>query len=102
MDSTETSNGHPGIVLELSIGEAQTLKARLLKEASDGTSALDDEELKPALMKLGTALDYVEGVAFVRRELEQAGFPTERMSDEQVAQLGRKISEAPLRRAAPA
>jgi hypothetical protein len=107
MDS-EMSNGQPvpaegqPIVLELSLSEAQALKARLLKEASDGSSALDDETLKPMLKSLGTSLDYIEGVAVVRRELEQAGLPTERMSDEQVAQLGRKISDAPLRRPAPA
>jgi hypothetical protein len=102
MDSTETSNGHPAIALELSLSEAQALKARLLKESSDGSSALDDEELKPLLMKLGTALDYIEGVAAVRHELEQAGFATERMTDEQVAELGRRISDAPLRRPAAA
>jgi hypothetical protein len=107
MDS-ETSNGQPvpvdqqPIVLELSLDQAQALKARLLKEASDGSSALDDERLKPLLRALGASLDYIEGVAVVRRELEQAGFQADLLTDEQVAQLGRKISEAPLRRPAVA
>lgn len=106
MDS-EQSNGHlevvqeeHGIVLELSMSEAQALKAWLLKPAGDGSSALEDEALKPTLVKLGSALDYIEGVSTVRHELEQAGFPTDNMSDEDVAALGRKISDAPLRRLA--
>jgi hypothetical protein len=49
-------------------------------------------------VQLDTALNYVEGVTTVRRELEAAGFQSESMSDEQVAELGRRISEAPLRR----
>ena len=106
MDSEQT-NGHlevvqeeHGIVLDLSLAEARALKGWLLKPAGDGSSALEDETLKPTLVKLGSALDYIDGVTTVRHELEQAGFPTEGMSDEQVAALGRKISEAPLRRLA--
>ena len=87
-------------MLDLSLGEAQALKVWLLQVGSDGRSALDDEQLKPALMQLDTALKYVEGVTTVRRELEAAGFHTESMSDEEVAELGRRIAEAPLRRAA--
>ena len=34
----------------------------------------------------------------VRDELEQSGFATESMSDEQVADLGRRIAESPIRR----
>ncbi len=88
------------IVLELTVSEAQALKAWLLKPAADGASALEDEGVKPTLVKLGAALDYIEGVSTVRHELEQAGFPTENMSDEEVAALARKISEASLRRRA--
>jgi len=86
------------IMLDLSVEEAQALKARLLQAGSDGTSALDDENVKPTLMQLDSALSYVEGVITVRRELEAAGFQTESMSDDVVAELGRRISEAPLRR----
>jgi hypothetical protein len=99
MDS-EVTNGQHNIALELSLGEAQALKGWLLQPGSDGKSALDDDQLKPALMQLDSALNYVEGVTTVRRELEAAGFQTEGLSDEQVAELGRRISEAPLRRAA--
>ena len=90
------------IILELSLEEAQALKAWLLKAGSDGALALDDGQLKPTLVQLDTALDYVEGVITVRRELEQAGFHTDSMSDEEVAELGRRIGDAPLRRAASA
>ena len=90
------------IILELSLEEAQALKAWLLKAGSDGALALDDRQLKPTLVQLDTALDYVEGVITVRRELEQAGFHTDSMSDEEVAELGRRIGDAPLRRAASA
>jgi hypothetical protein len=90
------------ITLELSVEEAQALKGWLLQTGSDGASALDDEHLKPTLLQLDSALNYVEGVTTVRRELEAAGFHTESMSDEEVADLGRRISEAPLRRAAVA
>jgi hypothetical protein len=90
------------IMLDLSVEEAHALKGWLLQAGSDGTSALDDEHVKPTLVQLDSALNYVEGVSTVRRELEAAGFPTEAMSDDEVADLGRRISEAPLRRAAVA
>jgi hypothetical protein len=101
MDS-EVTNGQHDITLELSFAEAQALKGWLLQAGSDGRSALDDEQLKPALMHLDAALSYVEGVATVRRELETAGLQAEGLSDEQVADLGRRISDAPLRRATAA
>jgi hypothetical protein len=103
---TEQSNGHLEVVpeheigLQLSIEEGRALKAWLLKPAADGASALEDAQLKSTLMQLGAQLDYIEGVSSVRNELEQAGFATENMSDEEVAALGRKIAEAGLRRAA--
>ena len=103
---TEQSNGHLEVVpehevgLQLSMSEARALKAWLLKPAADGASALEEDELKSTLVQLGAQLDYLDGVSTVRAELEQAGFPTENMSDDEVAALGRKIAEAPLRRAA--
>ena len=99
MDS-EVTNGQHNITLELSFAEAQAVKSWLLQAGSDGRSALEDEQLKHPLMQLDSALNYVEGVSTVRRELEAAGFQTELLSDEQVAELGRRISDAPLRRAA--
>jgi hypothetical protein len=106
--STEATNGRPeavtehGITLELTVSEAQALNVWLVSPPADGSTPLDDALLKPVLLRLRAAIDYVDGVAKVREELEQAGLPTERLSDEQVADLGRRISEAPLRRAAQA
>lgn len=86
--------------LELSLDEARALNEWLLKPLADGNSPLDDAVLKPALLRLRETLDYADGVSKVREELEQAGLPSERLTDEQVADLGRRIADAPLRRAA--
>lgn len=91
--------GDHAVTLELSLSEAAALRAWLLKPAADGSAAIDDGALKPVMVKLGSLLDYVEGVSAVRQELEQAGFQTEGMSDDQVAELGRRISSTTLRRA---
>ena len=37
---------------------------------------------------------HAQAIAAVRHELEQAGVPTQHLSDQQVAQLGRRISQA--------
>lgn len=84
--------------LELTLPEAEALKAWLLKPAADGSTAIEASELKSAMVKLGSGLDYLSGVASVREELEGAGFATEALSDEQVAELGRRIAESPIRR----
>ena len=103
---TEAANGHPEVApadsklqMELSVAEAQALRNWLLKPAADGSSTMDDEVLKPVMEKLCHELDHREGVAAVRHELEQAGLATARLTDEQVAALGAKISEHKLRRA---
>ena len=69
-----------------------------MKPAADGSSTLDDETLKPVLAHLAHELDYREGVASVRQELETAGLQTATLTDEQVAVLATRISEAKLRR----
>ena len=102
--STEVSNGFPeavlenNIVLELTLAEAEAVKTWLLKPSADGSAAIDDENAKSVMVKLGSKLDYVQGVARVREELELAGFPTDQLSDEQVADLGRRIAESGVRR----
>jgi hypothetical protein len=101
--ATEVSNGVPevveyGLVLELTLAEAEAVKAWLLKPAADGSAAIDDEHAKSVMVKLGAQLDFVQGVQQVRDELEAAGFPTEALSDDEVADLGRRIAESPLRR----
>jgi hypothetical protein len=102
--STEVSNGvHSvdaagSVTLELTLAEAESVKAWLLKPSADGSAAIDDEHAKSVMVKLGSQLDYIQGVARVREELEQAGFATDQLSDEQVAELGRRIADTPLRR----
>jgi hypothetical protein len=101
--SIEVTNGLPEgldhtITLELTFAEAEAVKSWLLKPAADGSAAIEDENAKSVMVKLGAKLDFIEGVSTVREELEQAGFPTESLSDEQVADLGRRIAESPIRR----
>ena len=103
METSETTNGRPeatsgdSLSMELSVAQAQALRTWLLKPAADGSSTMDDEVLKPVITQLCHELDYREGVHAIRVELEQAGLATAQLSDEQVAVLGRKISDAKLR-----
>jgi hypothetical protein len=101
--SIEVTNGlHEGldhtVTLELTLAEAESVKSWLLKPAADGSAAIDDEHAKSVMVKLGAKLDFIEGVSKVREELEAAGFATDNLSDEQVADLGRRIAESPIRR----
>jgi nucleoside-triphosphatase THEP1 len=50
-----------------------------------------------SLKKLAGAIDKIEAVGEIRRELEEAGFETAGMADDQVAELGRKIGYASSR-----
>jgi hypothetical protein len=85
------------IRLELSLEEAAALRAWLLKPANDGSTALDDALVGAALKKLSSGLDKVEAVGEIRRELTEAGFDTDAMDDDQVAELGRRIGQASSR-----
>jgi hypothetical protein len=101
--SIEVTNGLPegadhSVSLELTLAEAEAVKSWLLKPSADGSAAIDDENAKSVMVKLGAKLDYIQGVQRVRDELEQAGFPTEQMTDNDVADLGRRIAESPIRR----
>lgn len=103
--STDVSNGvaeivvgEHTIVLELTLAEAEAVKTWLLKPSADGSAAIDDASAKSVMVKLGSKLDFIQGVARVRDELDAAGLPTDQMSDEQVAELGRRIAESGLRR----
>ncbi len=101
--SVETKNGQPQseeitLELELTLDEAEALKAWLLKPAADGSAAIDDPSAKSVMVQLGQKLDYISGVNQVRDELEEAGFDTDSMSDEQIAELGRRIADTPIRR----
>ena len=85
------------IELDLSLEEANALRAWLLKPAADGSTALDDSLVNATLKKLAGAIDKIEAVGEIRRELEDAGFDTNGMDDDQVAELGRKIGQASSR-----
>jgi hypothetical protein len=84
--------------VDLSIVEAEALRAWLNKPAADGTIALDDEHVKTSAMRLGTALDLIEAIGTVRQELQDAGLAVDGLSDEQVAALGSRISRTGLHR----
>lgn len=82
------------ITLTFSFDEADALNRWMLKPSQDGALAADDAAVRPALMKIRTAVEQAQAIATVRHELEQAGVPTQHLSDQQVAQLGRRISQA--------
>lgn len=84
----------PRITLDLPLSEAEALRTWLLKPAADGTTSLDDSILGGVLTKLGRAVDVLRATVNVRRELEQAGLDIAHLSDEQVRELGRRVSEA--------
>lgn len=54
----------------------------------------DDAAANPALLKIRSAVDQIKAIQAVRHELEQAGVPTKHLSDQQVSQLGQRISQA--------
>ena len=89
---TQAPAGSGGIVLDLTFAEAEALSRWLVKPTQDGASAIDDAALKPAVMKLRTAVEREQAVRQVRKELEQAGIQTAHLTDQQVVQLGRRIS----------
>ena len=91
-DSGTQAPAGGGISLDLTFEEAEALARWLVKPAQDGTSAIDDAALKPAVMKLRTVVEREQAVRNVRKELEQAGVQTGHLTDQQVVQLGRRIS----------
>ena len=96
-DAQAVALAERGIVLELSIDEANALRAWLLKPAADGSTALDDALVNASLKKLSSQIDKIEAVSEVRRELEEAGFDTADLDDDSVAELGRKIGQVSSR-----
>ena len=96
-ESTErdfVATDEPRLMIELDLEEAEELRTWLLTANSDGGSSLDDPRLSSALSKLARAIDTVRATVNVRRELEQAGLDIAHLSDEQVRELGRRVSEA--------
>jgi hypothetical protein len=86
----------PVITLDLAMREAEALRTWLLKPAADGTTSLDEPAVNGVLTKLGRAVDVVRATVNVRRELEQVGLDIAHLSDEQVRELGRRVSEVAL------
>ena len=89
-------DSEPTLALELDLHEAEALRAWLLKATAEGVTSLDDPLVNSALAKLGRAVDSVHATVNVRRELEQAGLEVTHLSDDQVRDLGRRVSEAAL------
>ena len=82
------------LALDLELSEAEALRAWLLKATAEGVTSLDDPLVNSALAKLGRAVDTVHATVNVRRELEQAGLEVAHLTDDQVRELGRRVSEA--------
>lgn len=82
------------IHLDMTVAEADALHGWLLKSTSEGVAALEDPLVSASLKQLSHQLDYIHTVATVRDELESAGFDTQSIPDDQVAELARRIREA--------
>ena len=87
-------DSEPRLTLDLGLREAEALRNWLLKPASDGTTALDDPLVNTVLVEVGRAVDAVQATVNVRRELEQAGLSVAHLNDDQVRELGRRVSDA--------
>jgi hypothetical protein len=95
-ESSAMATTQQPITLELTYAEAEALSDWMLKPASDGSTAIDDPNVKPGLVKLRNAVEYTRAIGSVRQELESAGFQTGHMSDSDVAALARRLSATPL------
>jgi hypothetical protein len=84
------------LALELELPEAEALRAWLLKATAEGVTSLDDPLVNSALAKLGRTVDAVHATVNVRHELEQAGLDVAHLTDDQVRELGRRVSDAAL------
>ena len=89
-------SSEPRLTLELGLDEAEALRAWLLKASADGATSLDDPVVGGVLAELGRAVDAARAVLNIRLELRQAGLEVEHLSDDQVRDLGRRVSEAAL------
>jgi ketosteroid isomerase-like protein len=89
-----SATGASQITLTFTFDEAEAINRWMLKPAQDGGLAADDAAVHPGLMKIRSAVEHTQAIMAVRHELEQAGVPTQHLSDQQVAQLGRRISQA--------
>jgi hypothetical protein len=88
------------LVVELTVSEAEALSSWVGKPTSDGSSAMDDPVANVALTKLLRSIDHARAIDSVRDALEQAGLPSAQLSDDDVLELGQRISKAPLQNSA--
>ena len=95
-ESVEELGPDPTLTIDVSLSEAEALRTRLLKPGADGSTSLDDPLVSRVLTKLGQTVDAAHATVNVRRELEQAGLPVDHLSDEQVRDLGRRVTEVAL------
>lgn len=84
----------PAIGLELELNEAEALRAWLLKASAEGATSLEDPLVSRVLAKLGVEVDGVRSAVNVRRELVEAGFSVNHLSDDQLRELGTRIADA--------
>jgi hypothetical protein len=82
------------IVLELELTEAEGLRSWLLKASADGATSLEDPHVSRVLSKLAVEVDGARSAVNVRRELVDAGFSVNHLSDDQLRELGARIAEA--------
>jgi hypothetical protein len=89
------------IELELTPEEARGLlelaTSSLLAASENGDEAPGGVGAKTAASKLREALEEIQKIEAVRAELEHAGFHTEHLGDDKVADLARRIAEIPQR-----
>ena len=97
----EELGSEPMLTIDVSLSEAEALRTWLLKPGADGSTSLEDPLVSRVLAKLGQTVDAAHATVNVRRELQQAGLPVDHLSDEQVRDLGRRVSEVALRGARP-
>jgi hypothetical protein len=88
------------VTLEFTLASGEAMKSWLLKPAADGSAAIDDEDARSVMVKLGAVLDFIEGVSKVLEDLEQGGHDTDNLSNEQVAAVGPHMGESPIRHCA--
>lgn len=84
------------LTLDMGLDEGEALRAWLLKASAEGATSLDDPAVNGVLAKLASALDAAHAAVNVRRELAQAGLNVTHLSDDEVRELGRRVSEASL------
>src|SRR4051812_30866438 len=87
---------HTRLTLEFSLNEADALRSWLLKSVLDGATALDDALVSAALGTISQAVDAAHATSNIRCELEAAGLDVKHLTDEQVRELGRRVSDAAI------